>query len=109
MLWPAVVNALPLLIPSARLSCGVSGPAFHSQLAYVAPILQSFALYISSLDGFEKIVDPAALDFAFGLVLGLVLVAMPFSVIERIHECGKELAARVLKYEHGHDGRYLFS
>lgn len=108
MLWPAVINALPLLVPSACFSRGIAGPAFHSQLAYIAPVLQLLALYVSSLDGFEKVIDPAGLSFAFGFVLRFVLLAMRLSGVKCVHKSRKELTAGVLKYEHGHNGWYLF-
>jgi len=107
MLWPAVINALPLLIPSARFSRGIAGPAFHSQFAYIAPVLQLLALYVSSLDGFEKVVDPAGLGFAFGFLLRFVLLTMRLSSVKCVHKSRKELTTRVLEYEHGHNGWYL--
>lgn len=107
MFRPAVIDARPCLVPTAPLSSRIASLALHSQLLYVAPVLQLLALCIGCLDSFEKVVDPAGFGFSFRLTLSFVLGTMAFGGVERVIQSGEELAARILEDEHGHDDRHL--
>ena len=108
MLGAADIDALPLLIPAHVRVSRIACLALFSKILDIAPILQLLALVVRSLDSFEQVVDASLLGVAFGLVVFLVLFAVVFGGFKAVHKCGEELAARVLEYEHGHDGGYLY-
>lgn len=107
MLRPTVINTLPRFVPPTFFSSGIASFALHSQLPYIAPVLQLLAFCIGCFDSFQEVVDSAGFGLPFRFVLRLVLVAVALSGIECIVKDDEKLATRVLKDEHGHDGRYL--
>ena len=105
--WSAPINSLPRLVPSTGWVCRIASIALLSELANVTPVFELLAFSVGRLDSLDKVVDPATLCVTLGLAIFLVLRTMFSCGVERIHQYRKKLPARVLEYEHGHDGGYL--
>lgn len=107
MLSATRIKTLPFIVPAHGRVCSIARLAFFRQIPDVTPVLEFLAFVVCSLDGLEQIVYAVLLCVAFGLIVLLVGGAMIAGCFETVHERGEELAARILKDEHGHDCRYL--
>ena len=108
MLGATSIETLPFpLIPAHTGICRVTRLALLRKVLDVTPVLQLLALVICCLDGLEQVIDSAFFGVAFGLGIFLVLFAVVSGGFEAVHECGEELATRILEYKHRHDGRDL--